>query len=103
LIAFAAAAADAPVVIPIQTIHTPREASVPSTAPECRDCRVAMDAGVIIDQTHGRLEQPMWVKGTAEKGFFGHLKVNERDQERLPVVTFRCPTCGRLESFAQTV
>jgi hypothetical protein len=81
---------------------------VPSIAPECRDCRVAMDAGLMIDQTQGRSEQPMWVNGTAEKGFFGHLKVNERDhpgehrRERLPVVTFRCPKCGRLESFAQT-
>jgi hypothetical protein len=46
-------------------------------------------------------EQPMWIKGTADKGIFGSIK--ERGRERLPVVTFRCPNCGRLESFAQTV
>ena len=89
------------VVRPIKTIHTPSEASVPSTAPECRDCRVAMDAGLMLDRTHGGSEQPMWIKGTADKGIFGLIK--ERDRERLPVVTFRCPKCGRLESFAQTV
>lgn len=89
------------VVRPIKTIHTPSEASVPSTAPECRDCRVAMDAGLMLDRTHGGSEQPMWIKGTADKGIFGLIK--ERDRERLPVVTFRCPNCGRLESFAQTV
>jgi len=73
---------------------------VPSTAPECRDCRVAMDAGLMLDRTHGGSEQPMWIKGTADKGIFGLIKV--RDRERLPVVTFRCPKCGRLESFART-
>ena len=74
---------------------------MPSTAPECRDCRVAMDAGLMLDRTHGGSEQPMWIMGTADKGIFGLIK--ERDRERLPVVTFRCPKCGRLESFAQTV
>ena len=74
---------------------------MPTTAPECRDCHVAMEAGLMLDQTSGRAEQPLWIKGVAETGFFGHLKVGER--ERLPVATFRCPTCGRLESFAQGV
>ena len=74
---------------------------MPSTAPECRDCRVAMDAGLMLDRTHGGSEQPMWINGTADKGIFGMIK--EGDRERLPVVTFRCPKCGRLESFAQTV
>src|SRR5689334_20087233 len=80
--------------------HT-KEASVPSTAPECRDCRVAMEAGLMLDRTHGGSEEPTWIKGTADKGMFGLIK--ERNRERLPVVTFRCPKCGRLESFAQTV
>ena len=74
---------------------------MPSTAPECRDCRVAMEAGLMLDRTPVRAEQPMWIKGTADKGIFGLWKI--KDRERLPVVTFRCPKCGRLESFAQTV
>ena len=57
----------------------------------------------MLDRTQGGSEQPMWIKGTADKGIFGLLKIKERDRERLPVVTFRCPKCGRLESFAQTV
>jgi hypothetical protein len=73
---------------------------VPSTAPECRDCRVAMDAGLMLDRGPVS-EQPMWITGTADKGIFGLLKI--KDRERLPVVTFRCPKCGRLEWFAQTV
>jgi len=55
----------------------------------------------MLDRTPVRAEQPMWIKGTADKGIFGLLKI--KDRERLPVVTFRCPKCGRLESFAQTV
>lgn len=46
-------------------------------------------------------EYPTWIKGTADKGLFGLIRARHR--ERLPVVTFRCPKCGRLESFAHKV
>jgi hypothetical protein len=59
-----------------------------------------MDPGLILDRAQGGPEQPMWIKGAADKGFFG--KIKERDRERFPVVTFRCPKCGSLKSFAQT-
>lgn len=60
-----------------------------------------MEAGLMLDRKDGASVQPTWIKGTADKGFFGHIK--EGGRERLPVLTFRCPTCGRLESFAETV
>ncbi|MBI3790253.1 MAG: hypothetical protein HY275_05185 [Gemmatimonadetes bacterium] len=60
-----------------------------------------MDAGLILDRTQGGSEQPTWVKGTADTGIFGLLKLKDPHTERLPVITFRCPTCGRLESYAQ--
>jgi hypothetical protein len=60
-----------------------------------------MDAGLMLDRKDGGSVEPTWIKGTADKGIFGMIKV--RDRERLPVATFRCPKCGRLESFAQTV
>jgi hypothetical protein len=74
---------------------------MPPTTPECRDCRVAMDTGLILDRTQGGSEEPVWITGTADKGFFG--KVKERDRERFPVTAFRCPKCGRLELMARTV
>jgi hypothetical protein len=61
---------------------------------------MAADAGLMLDRTHRGSEQPMWIQGTADKRIFGLIK--ERDRERLPVVTFRCPQCEHLESFAQT-
>ena len=60
-----------------------------------------MEAGLMLDRKDGASVQPTWIKGIADKGFFGHIK--EHGRERVPVVTFRCPTCGRLELFAQTV
>ena len=42
-----------------------------------------MDAGLMLDRTHGGSEQPTWIKGTADKGIFGLIKA--RDRERLPV------------------
>ena len=68
-------------------------------APECPDCRVAMELGWIMDVTHAGSDQPAWVPGMVEKGFWG---VKLRGKARLPVNTFRCPKCGQLKSFAQT-
>jgi rubredoxin len=70
-------------------------------SPTCPDCKVPMDSGLIVDFTYGTdsSEQPIWVEGTAEPSWWtGGLKLG--DKERLPVVTFRCPQCGQLKSFA---
>ena len=60
-----------------------------------------MDSGFIVDFTYGTdaSEQSSWVKGTAEASFWKGLKLGGK--ERLPIVTFRCPMCGQLKSFAQ--
>jgi hypothetical protein len=60
-----------------------------------------MDAGFIVDFTYGTdaSEQPSWVQGTAEPSFWKGLKLGGK--QRLPIVTFRCPTCGQLKLFAQ--
>lgn len=70
-------------------------------SPICPDCTLPMDSGFIVDFTHGTSAsaQPSWVKGTAEPSFWSGLKLGGK--ERLPVVTFRCPKCGQLKSFAQ--
>ena len=60
-----------------------------------------MDSGLIPDRAGGTSKEPVWIKGTPDKGFFGNIK--ERDRERLPVTAFRCPKCGRLELVARTI
>lgn len=70
-------------------------------SPVCPDCKVPMDSGFIVDFTYGAdlSEQSSWVEGTAEPSLWKGLKLG--DKERLSIVTFRCPTCGQLKSFAQ--
>ena len=71
-------------------------------SPACPDCKAPMDSGFIVDFTHGidGSEQSSWANGTAEPNFWtGRLKLG--DKERLPIVTFRCPQCGQLKSFAR--
>jgi hypothetical protein len=59
-----------------------------------------MDAGFIVDFTYGNdfSEQPSWVKGPAETSIWKGLKLGGK--QRIPIVTFRCPECGQLKSFA---
>ncbi len=73
-------------------------------SPECPDCKVAMEPGFIVDFTHGThaSEQASWVEGQAESSWWtGWTGLKLGDKERLPVVTFRCPVCGLLKSFAR--
>ena len=72
-------------------------------SPVCPDCNVPMDTGFIVDFTYGTdaSEQPSWVNGMPEPSFWTGR--NFGDKERLPIVTFRCPKCGQLKSFAQAI
>ena len=69
-------------------------------SPACPDCRVPMDSGFIVDFTYGTdaSEQSSWAKGTPEPSFWTGLKLGNK--ELLPILTFRCPKCGQLKSFA---
>lgn len=66
--------------------------------PECSRCRQAMEAGFIVDYGYATAHQPAWIAGAAEWSRWSGLKLKGR--RKLPVVTYRCPHCGRLESFA---
>jgi hypothetical protein len=58
-----------------------------------------MDEGFILDQMHGGQTQAHWVEGAPQYSFWTGLKV--RGKERRKVVTFCCPKCGFLESYAR--
>ena len=64
----------------------------------CAKCRTTMEPGFVVDHTYGATAQSEWVEGVPEPSFWTGLKIRGRD--RLPVVTFRCPACGYLESYA---
>lgn len=77
--------------------------------PACPDCDIPMETGFIPDLTNPSLRsrgilQTLWHPGVPEHGTIlgirtGTLSVEESDAR--VVVTFRCPACGLLRSYAE--
>ena len=57
-----------------------------------------MELGVTIDVGYGAVTQSAWIDGAPEKSIWTGLKL--KGHVRLPVITYRCPHCGYLESYA---
>lgn len=66
-------------------------------APECRRCQTRMDRGFVLD-LYGCTNES-WIPGDPETGRFGVI-IKIRRRPHYPIVTFRCPQCGLLESYA---
>jgi predicted nucleic-acid-binding Zn-ribbon protein len=65
----------------------------------CAKCGGAMEAGFVLDQTHGGLAQSSWVDGAPERSVWFGIKL--KGHRRLLVTTARCLQCGYLESYAR--
>jgi hypothetical protein len=58
-----------------------------------------MEVGFIVDKGDYNVSaQGEWVAGAPEPSFWGGMKLKGRD--KYPVLTYRCPRCGRLQSYA---
>lgn len=57
-----------------------------------------MEPGFVLDQTYGANTQSSWIEGAPERSVWTGIKLKGR--ERYAVTTFRCSTCGYLESYA---
>lgn len=68
-------------------------------SPECPQCRVPMEPGYMVDHGYGVVYPTAWVAGTPEWSRWHGLKLKKR--AKLPVTSFRCSRCGRLDSFAR--
>ncbi len=67
---------------------------------ECPKCRQAMEPGFVLDRGHYDLpSEPEWLEGEPDRSFWYRLKTKGR--ERHPVRTYRCTSCGYLESYAR--
>jgi hypothetical protein len=66
--------------------------------PKCVRCGTEMSAGFIMDSTHGAVLASRWVAGTPEPSFWTGTKIEGKEKRK--VVTYRCPKCGYLESYA---
>lgn len=74
-----------------------------SSDPICRRCHVSMVRGYCIDlgdaNAHHRQE---WTEGEPKQGRFLFMKYSRHPEkkDRIVVVTWRCPQCSLLESYA---
>ena len=66
----------------------------------CPKCNGEMVQGFIFDREDGGLRRVSnWVEGAPGKSsWFGNVPAPA--EKRIPVGTFRCSTCGFLESYA---
>ncbi len=70
-------------------------------APNCIRCKTQMAPGYLLEAgDHNARTVTQWVDGHPEKSFWVGLKTKDRDV--MPVMTYRCPACGYLESYAHT-
>jgi hypothetical protein len=68
----------------------------------CSLCGGKMKLGYILDRGQHCVPQTAaeWVEGLPEASIWTGLRV--KGKERYRIESFRCGTCGRLDSFART-
>jgi hypothetical protein len=83
-----------------------------SEPPKCRRCQGGMKAGYIPDASYNAVFVSQWVEGIPQtesgwlaalrKGWFGPplSSSNLKGKSPLAIVTYRCTSCGLLESYA---
>lgn len=67
--------------------------------PKCPECGGTMRDGFLLDQTNEGYKVLRWVEGIPEKSIWVGLKLKGRAQWK--IVTYRCPDCGFLKSYAR--
>lgn len=77
----------------------PSREPLPRT-PDCPRCRGRMTAGFMIDRMHGGCAIATWSDGWPRKlGWNDTVQTNF--ERSIPVITFRCTSCGLLENYAR--
>ena len=69
----------------------------------CPECNASMEEGVTLDLESRRTQK--WLRGPVlrspvKEKWFG---IKTRGKELLQVISYRCPKCGYLKSFAPPV
>jgi hypothetical protein len=65
----------------------------------CPECNTSMEEGVTLDLESRRTQT--WLRGPVEEKWLTGIKT--RGKELLRVVSYRCPKCGYLKTFAPPV
>ncbi|WP_297833414.1 hypothetical protein [Thermomonas sp.] len=73
--------------------------------PTCIHCNGTLEPGYLLDRDgRYRPRQQRWVAGVVDDSVLGALFQRSAMQnigDTLPVTTYRCTTCGWLDSFAR--
>ncbi|HYD12351.1 MAG TPA: PF20097 family protein [Allosphingosinicella sp.] len=64
----------------------------------CPKCQSAMVEGFVLDYTYGAYSVSGWMEGAPEKSFWTGIKL--RGKKPVEIATWRCRSCGFLESYA---
>ena len=65
----------------------------------CPKCQRPMEKGYVAELTYGAVLQSAWTLGEpVPRRFVGGIKWERNGN--VPIVTFRCTSCGYLESYA---
>ena len=73
-------------------------AATPNPNPHCPKCSGHMEEGFLVDFSYGHAVPSSWVEGEPVQSLFSGTKVHDRAKFR--VRSFRCVSCGYLESYA---
>lgn len=65
----------------------------------CAKCGGRMERGFVVDNTYGARVVSHWAAGEPLKSFWQGTKLPAADM--IPIGTFRCSSCGYLESYAR--
>ena len=73
----------------------------PTSTPICPKCAHEMELGFVLDKGYGGdyVLPPEWAEGAPVKSIWTGVKM--KDKQRLPIATYRCRSCGYLESYAR--
>ena len=70
---------------------------MPERLPTCPECNTNMEIGFVPDSDQG-YHLPIWLAGKPNwSAWFG---IRLKGRTTYPVVTYRCPNCGYLKSYA---
>jgi predicted RNA-binding Zn-ribbon protein involved in translation (DUF1610 family) len=71
----------------------------------CPKCDAQMVSGYLIDRSHGATYVSQWAEGTPRSSWLVRMLTCgialPKSGERIPISTFRCQSCGFLESYAR--
>jgi predicted RNA-binding Zn-ribbon protein involved in translation (DUF1610 family) len=70
------------------------------TKPSCTKCGTTMEDGFLYgnDARGGTVTPSEWVEGAPKRSIW--TGISTRGREHHAVVTYRCPKCGFIESYA---